>query len=231
MVQNSKVKDLKTKTGSSFRTYRLGKGEKRILMIHGWSGRGTQFFKLAHALKGEYELVAIDAPGHGPFLGKRTHMLEFVEAIEATIAHYGPFHFGIGHSLGGMALFNAIKEGKRFDKLVIIGTPSGISSVVYDFCDKVKAGTKVAQAILSYIEKRYQIKLAEASTAPLAQRFNPPGLIFHDEQDQDVPMQNALEIDKAWPSAQLIRTRGLGHRRILLDEQVIAELYDFFKNR
>lgn len=230
MVRNSKVKDLFTKRQSPFRTYRTGQGPKRILMVHGWSGRGTQFFKIAAALEQEFEIVAIDAPGHGPFQGKRTHMLEFVDAVEATIAHYGTFEFALGHSLGGMALFNALKEGHSFEKMAIMGSPSGIAAVVHDFCEKVKAGEKVAHSIIAYIEKRYQMKVADASTVPLAQKFNPPGMIFHDEQDQDVPIRHAIEVDKAWKAAPLIRTQGLGHRKILMDETVIEQLYDFFKN-
>jgi hypothetical protein len=38
---------------------------------------------------------------------------------------------------------------------------------------------------------------------------------------------SAEAIVSAWPEARLIKTEGLGHRRILKDQKVIAEVADF----
>lgn len=221
---------LLTKSGAPFTVFEIGTGEEIVLMIHGWSGRGSQFFKLAQKLQNDYRLLLIEAPGHGAHLGKRTHMLAFVEAIEATEQALGKAKFAVGHSLGGMALFNALEQGSSFQKLVIAGTPANVRNVTSDFCLKVAANERVAEGLLSHIQKRFAVLPEAVSTDFLAQKHNPLGLIVHDEADADVPVENAYRSADHWGRAELMITRGLGHRKILMDEIVLQRIYAFFKN-
>ncbi len=214
---------------SSFMLYEWGDpSDPSILLIHGWSGRGTQFNKIIQAfLEKGFHLCAIDAPAHGDSGKKKTHMLEFVDAIEVVIEKCGPFNYAIGHSLGGMAIFNALKRNLSVQKIVTIGTPDSIAHVVRDFCEKVKAGPKVAQRMIKYIEARYSMKVEESSTDFLARKYNPEGMIIHDEDDQDVGVDNATYLASQWNKAELMITRGLGHRRVLMDQEVIDRLIRF----
>lgn len=47
-------------------------------------------------------------------------------------------------------------------------------------------------------------------------------LVIHDEGDREVPFDDGASIAAAWPGARLVQTTGLGHRKILRDEAVIA---------
>ena len=42
-----------------------------------------------------------------------------------------------------------------------------------------------------------------------------------------MPLRDGLEIVAGWPNASLVRTRGLGHHRILRDPRVIARAVAF----
>jgi len=93
-------------------TYEYGKSDKKILLSHGWSGRGTHLFKIADELvKSGYSIVSFDAPAHGKSPGKTTIMSEFIETILEVEKQFGPFEGAVGHSLGGMSLLNATKKG------------------------------------------------------------------------------------------------------------------------
>jgi alpha-beta hydrolase superfamily lysophospholipase len=82
---------------------------KRVLLVHGWSGRGTQLFKIAdELLKQGYSTISFDAPAHGKSPGKTTIMVDFITTIEIN-KQFGPFDAAIGHSLGGMSVLNAKK--------------------------------------------------------------------------------------------------------------------------
>src|SRR5690606_18004573 len=107
------------------------------------------------------------------------------------------------------------------------GTPVSIHSVVNDFCEKVKATPKVANRIIETIENRYSMKVEDASTDDLAARFNPQGMIIHDTEDQDISVEQAKELAKKWPNAQLVITQGLGHRKVLMDQKVIDSIIGF----
>ena len=62
--------------------YQYGKSKKKILLVHGWSGRGTQLFKIAdELLKAGYSTVSFDAPAHGKSPGKDTIMVDFIATI------------------------------------------------------------------------------------------------------------------------------------------------------
>jgi hypothetical protein len=53
-------------------------------------------------------------------------------------------------------------------------------------------------------------------------------LLVHDEEDRDVSIKHAIELGKVFPS-QALFTKGLGHNRILKDDEVIRLIVDFIK--
>jgi len=79
--------------------YKYGESDKKILLSHGWSGRGTHLFKIAdELLKAGFSTVSFDAPAHGKSPGKTTIMSEFVETILEIERQFGPFEAAVGHS-------------------------------------------------------------------------------------------------------------------------------------
>ena len=46
---------------------------------------------------------------------------------------FGPFEIAIGHSLGGMSVLNAIKDGLIVDKAVIIGSGDIVQDILDEF--------------------------------------------------------------------------------------------------
>lgn len=228
--QKAKRHRLQLEDGRSFKVFELPAKGPKVLLIHGWSGRASQFFKLMDALHAQgFHCLGIEAPGHGDNLGESTHMLAFVSSISKTLERWPNIPYAIGHSLGGMAIFNAFKEGADFQKVSIIGSPASIQNVVSDFCERLELSLKVRDGILNYIEKRYQLKTSDASTDYLAKKFNPEGLIIHDEDDRDVPVLNGHQSKAAWKKAKLYLTKGKGHRKVLMDEAVIEEILTFLQ--
>jgi pimeloyl-ACP methyl ester carboxylesterase len=55
-------------------------------------------------------------------------------------------------------------------------------------------------------------------------------MVFHDEKDTRIPFRDGVEVARAWPNAALVRTRGLGHHRILCDPRVISRAVAFVGN-
>lgn len=219
----------KTDKGVEFEQFEWGEpGNETILLVHGWSGRGTQFFQLIEALleKG-YHVISFDAPAHGNSKLKQTNLLEFTDCIRSLNSDYGPFNKAVGHSLGGAAIFNSINLGVPITSVITIGTPVSIKSVVKDFCDKVCAGEKVGFGIINSIENTFQVKTDEISNDYLATKYQPKGLIIHDTEDLDVGVHNAYELNEKWPGSELVITSGLGHRRVLNDSDLIQKMLSF----
>ena len=208
--------------------YEFGKSSKKILLVHGWSGRGTQLAKIAEALKAKgYSTISFDAPAHGKAPGRKSMMLDFIDAIHILDEKYGPFEAVIGHSLGGMATLRAIKEGLDTKKLVIIGTANSITHITREFAKNLKMNRKVADKMKAHFDKKFDIDLDSYSGAVSAKEVNTPSLVVHDENDVDVEISSAHDIHEALENSELYITKGLGHRRILGDPKVINKITTF----
>ncbi|SKB82234.1 Pimeloyl-ACP methyl ester carboxylesterase [Salegentibacter holothuriorum] len=208
--------------------YEFGKSSKKILLVHGWSGRGTQLAKIAEALKVKgYSTISFDAPAHGKAPGRRSMMLDFIDAIHILDDKYGPFEAVIGHSLGGMATLRVAKEGLKTKKLAIIGTANSITHITREFAKNLKMNRKVADKMKAHFDKKFDIDLDSYSGAISAKDVSATTLVIHDENDVDVEISSAHDIHHALENSELYITQGLGHRRILGDPEVINKITTF----
>ncbi|WP_109437458.1 alpha/beta fold hydrolase [Aquimarina sp. AU119] len=208
--------------------YTYGDSKKKILLVHGWSGSGTQLSKIADALiaKG-YSTISFDAPAHGDSPGKRTMLPHFIETIYQLEEMYGPFEAAIGHSLGGMSLLRATKYGLQIKKLVIIGTANSITAITKNFAKNLQLNKKVARLLKAYFDKRYGEDLDNYSGAISASGVNIPTLVVHDKNDVDVHYSAAYEINDNLTNGKLLITEQLGHRKILGTLEVISKIENF----
>ena len=210
--------------------YHYGSGEKKVLLVHGWSGRGTQLFKIAEELlKNGYSTLSFDAPAHGKSQGKTTIMIEFISCILEIEKKFGPFEYAIGHSLGGMSILNAIKQNLNIRKAVIIGSGNIIQDIVDDFVEKLCLSPKIAGMLSAHFEKKFGESMDAYSSYNAAKAVKIPILIIHDNDDQDVNVKAAHAIDDSLINSQLLITNTLGHRKILGDSLVIQSIIDFLK--
>jgi pimeloyl-ACP methyl ester carboxylesterase len=61
-------------------------------------------------------------------------------------------------------------------------------------------------------------------------KITTPALIFHDREDETTPYISGVGVARAWPSARLITTHGLGHRGALKDADVIRQVVEFISS-
>lgn len=209
-------------------TYEYGTGEKTILMVHGWSGRGTQMSKIAEKLVEDgYRIISFDAPAHGKASGKLSMMPFFIEAIHHLSEVYNGFYGIISHSLGGMSSLKAVSEGLQIEKLVIIGTADSVTKITRDFADNMKMNHEVAEKMKNYLDNKFGQDMDDYSGAVSAEKVSIPTLVIHDLHDVDVEIESAYQIDKNLSNSELFITEGLGHRRILGNDAVINKISTF----
>ncbi|MFY7957231.1 MAG: alpha/beta fold hydrolase [Flavobacterium macrobrachii] len=211
--------------------YNYGESDKKILLVHGWSGRGTQLVKIAdEMLKLGYSTISFDAPAHGKSDGKTTIMTEFIASIIEIEKQFGPFEFAIGHSLGGMSILNAIKQNLIVKKAIIIGSGDIIQDVIDDFIQKLQLKPKIGLLLKNHFEKKYNEPMENYSASFSAKSVTIPVLIIHDKDDDDVAIKAAHNIHKHLKNSTLMITEGLGHRKILGDTKVIESIKEFISN-
>ncbi len=214
----------------SIMVYQYGKSDKKVLLVHGWSGRGTQLFKIADALLKEgYATVSFDATAHGKSPGNSSIMLEFIASIFELEKQYGPFEVAIGHSLGGMAVLNAAKSGFKTDKIIVIGSGDIVHDIIDDFIKKLQLKPVISLKLRAHFENKYNEAMDNYSAFKAAEAIEKPILVVHDENDYEVPVKAGINIHQHVKNGELMITKGLGHRKILGDANVINKIIEFIK--
>jgi pimeloyl-ACP methyl ester carboxylesterase len=200
-----------------------------VLFVHGWSGRGSQVAAFAEPLVAAgYQVMAIDAPGHGATPGDRTNILECAAALRAFKRRYGPVYGAITHSFGGMVLAYAMNNGLSVKRVVCISVPAHVEYLLNGFVQTLG----IPDAVVADMRRRMEARFPEGyweniSTVVNVRELDVPALIIHDENDRSVPWEQGKIIADAWPGARFLKTAGLGHGRILRNQAVVDAAVDF----
>ncbi len=210
--------------------YTYGNATKKILLVHGWSGRGTQLYSIADALlENGYMTVSFDAPAHGKSKGNTTMMTEFITVSKFLEKEMGPFEFAIGHSLGGMAVLNSLKQGMKFKKAVVIGAGDSITDIITVFVEKLELDIQFVEKIKLHFYKKFNEHIENFSGSIAAKDVKTPTLVIHDSEDKEVPVSCAYTIRQNLKQGELLITNGLGHKRILNNELVLNRIINYLK--
>ncbi|WP_281322182.1 alpha/beta hydrolase [Flavobacterium aestivum] len=210
--------------------YQYGVSEKKVLLVHGWSGRGTQLCKIAdELLKSGYSTISFDAPAHGKSPGNSSIMVDFIDSILELDKLYGPFEIAIGHSLGGMSVLNAIAKGFTVNRTVVIGSGDVVQDIIDDFIKKLELKPEISTQLRLYIENKYGGTMNDYSAYRAAAKTDIPTLVIHDENDPEVSVKAGIHIHKHLKNGELMITKHLGHRKILADNHVIEKIINFIK--
>jgi pimeloyl-ACP methyl ester carboxylesterase len=203
-----------------------------VYLMHGWGGSRRQLDPfVAPLVAAGHRVVSFDAPSHGDsgpgaFGPRRGLLTEFSEALAAVVAQAGPAHGLIAHSLGGTAAALAMLDGLPVGSAVLISAMADPSPYTVEFARWLGFGERIRHGFLRRLENRvgrpfgdFDIlsRSRETEVTPL-----PPLLVVHDRGDREVHHRDGQELAMAWPSAELVSTVGLGHRRILSDPGVIT---------
>ncbi len=210
--------------------FSYGYSKSKVLLLHGWSGRGSQLYHLADKiLENRMMVISVDAPAHGLSSGKKTNMLEYIRAIEEIDKKYGPFDYAIGHSWGGMTLLNALGKKLKLKKAVIIGADNKISEVISGFVKKFQVDQSVTPVIIAHYCKLLKVQMDQFDSEKVASRIDIPVLVIHDTKDAFVPVSSAIEIRQQLKKGSLLITNGLGHHKIFKDPEVIQKIINFIQ--
>lgn len=203
-----------------------------VVVVHGWAGRATQFRKFIPVLTAAgYRVVGFDGPAHGLSEGKQTNILEFEEVFKQLFGNFGQPVAVITHSFGGVAILYSIMNGLPVSKLINIASPTIGSEVINTYLRAINASASTGHAFQRWMVKTYGKTFDEFSGVHLVQRLPRPLslLLVYDSADEEVTTAHAHALLKVYPTAQLVLTHGLGHNRILKDDEVIQACLNFIK--
>jgi pimeloyl-ACP methyl ester carboxylesterase len=208
--------------------YTYGYSKRKILLVHGWSGRGTQLYNIADkVLENKMMVISFDGPAHGLSSGKSTSIIEFIICIRQLEKKYGPFDAAIGHSFGGMALLNAVSQGLKIDNLVIIGADNSIDEIIKSEVKKYSLKPIIGEKLVKLLNKQLGVNIKDYSSENASKNVDTPTLVINDSEDKYVDVSSAFAIRQNLKYGELLMTNGLGHHKILKDPTIIQRIIDF----
>ena len=205
-----------------------------VFLAHGWGGSAARMTSLVEPLvRRGFSAVAYDGPGHGRSDGNTSSIIELTAALRAVAewtaaADAGASHAGaIGHSIGGVAIALAGRQGVRFRRAVFIGTPSSLETPSHELMTLLGLSDEVRARMQRRIERRFGLVWSQLAVAHSLPDRPLPLLLVHDAGDQAVPVEESARIAQLWPGAERMITQGLGHHRIMHDPEVVARISGF----
>jgi pimeloyl-ACP methyl ester carboxylesterase len=214
-------------------TYAWGDGQRPVLLVHGWRSRASRFHRFIQRLLDlGYSPVSYDAPGHGDSPGRVRTIVDHRRIIQGLAERHGPFEGVIAHSMGVPFALYALREGVTARRMVAISGFAEFDYLVDAFCRALGLNSKVNKALRKSIEHglfdgddqiwtKYSVAAGEADL-----------LVIHNDEDDVVdPKQAPVLLAAYGPRARFLQTNGLGHRRIMVDPEVITEAVAFIQDK
>ncbi len=218
-----------TSKGNRIEVLVWGDGERgTVLLLHGWEGRASQMGALARELVAAgYRAVAPDLPAHGASLGTRTNVIEASWVAYDVARRFGPLSAIVAHSFGCAAATVALAHGAEAERAVFIAPANDFSFYSETFASALRLPSSMALKIQRETESRFGITWESLQPDALPAERAIPLLVIHDEVDREIPLSQGAKVARVWPGAKLLKTRGLGHTRILRDAEIVRAAVAF----
>lgn len=210
---------------TSINIYQWGNrdSKRKVLLVHGWAGRATQFRVIIDALTSEgFHVISYDAPGHGKSDGKTSDLPQMARIIKLLQNRFEIKNL-IGHSMGGAAcLFSIVRKDVIVDRLIMISAPTSAESMLTDFLNKINGSSKLKTYLSDKILELFEHPLTYYFANNLLPHTNIPStLAIHDIDDPEVHFNHITVLKQHVKGLQTYTTYNLGHTKILRDEGVI----------
>ena len=203
-----------------------------VLLVHGWGGHAGQMLALSEALAAQgLRPVLVEMPAHGRSEGSVSNLPQFARVMEyvtARLQQQGHTLRGVvAHSLAANAGAYAASRGLPAGRLVLVAPPASPLEYTRLFASAFGLREATRMAMQRRIESREGILMGQFEPQSVGPRINLPTLVVHDRQDSINRFADGEAYTAAIAGARLFATEGLGHRRILKDEDVLRQVADF----
>ncbi len=212
-------------------TYSWGTGP-RVLLVHGWDGRGTQMGRIAGAIADAgFEAICVDLPAHGESPGVATHVPEAKDYLLKVGEELGPFQAVIAHSFGACASIYAVYQGLATQRVIYVAGANRFTGIFDRYCEAVGVRGLAKDKFYAKVEALVGIDASKNYPALWAAKLDTSAFIIHDRDDQDAPYSDGLEMHAAWKGSRMLTTEGLGHRRILKSKEVLNAIVTYLTEK
>ena len=205
--------------------------QKKILILHGFESSSKKFSSyVSFFIKKGYEVLAFDAPAHGESGGKEINLPLYAKMIDEVYKRFGPVDSFMGHSFGGLAIAHVLETIPHDEgtKIALIAPATETKTAIDMFFEYLGLDEDVRKEFDEMILERTGHPSDHFSIRRAMKQINASVLWVHDEEDEITPVKDVLKVQEDhYQNIKFIFTKGLGHRKIYRDEEVMKSVVDF----
>lgn len=218
--------------GMAIKGYRFNHPqETKVLIIHGFESASKNFEKyIPHLINKGYEVLAFDAPAHGRSDGKEINLPLYLKTLQQIDQRYGPINRFISHSFGGITLSHLLETLPQNEnmKAVFIAPATETATSIDLFFTFLKFSPEIRKEFENVILEKGGQPLSYYSIRRAIKNIHGPVLWIHDEDDDITPIKDAIVVkNDNPPNVEFHFTKGLGHRKIYRDTEVVRKVVEF----
>jgi esterase/lipase len=208
-------------------------GGKHILLTHGWADTSKSFETLvSELLNSGFSVWSFDHAGHGKSEGSVSNLFAFIDGVKSVVDFIEgkglQIYSLISHSMGGAALLNLEESYLKDKKVVLIAAPVKFFEEMFKTFKRIGVSTKALTSLLGYVSSQYNEAWEKASPMDHKHKIHENFFVIHDKKDKQCKYENMELLLEGTPAA-LKTSEGLGHRRVLKDEETLKAISDFLK--
>jgi pimeloyl-ACP methyl ester carboxylesterase len=217
-----------------------------ILCSHGWEGRGTNFYKFIIELnKRGFRVLCPDHPLHGSTGGVESGCNVFAFSLNCVLNYIDTPVYILVHSLsnGSFCMNYYLCSQEILNKIkgfVGIGVPDKFVDHIIYFGKLCGMDDYTLNLFKQKNTERLGLDVNLFVVSEVLENLDIPILIVHDEKDKEVPISWAENVSKHIKRQEykigdkeyscFHKTSGLGHRRILRDDDVVQTVCNFISD-
>lgn len=223
---------------------------KDIILLHGWGQNINMMEPIGKQLKNDFRITIIDLPGFGespePNYGWTIYdYFEMLDELVIKLKINDPII--MGHSFGGrIAIIYA--SNRQTNKLILFGSPyqkkikkESLKIKFFKLAKKIPLINKLEHTVKKYvgsrdyrnassIMKQILVNTVNEDLTECAKNVTCPTLLIWGSEDEEVPVEDAKELESLIKDAGLIVFDGLTHYAYLENLGGTLTILDKFLN-
>lgn len=212
--------------------YTWGKGEKLVILVHGWDAKALDYYKLIPILVEQgYKVIAFDGPAHGQSEGESTHLMHFRYVLQDLINKVGEPYAIIGHSMGGGAACYLLMESKlSIKRLGLLAIPIVSQRYFEGMFNFMKVPVKMQKLFFKGMKEKIGVGIEQYNLITRPEQIKAEEiLMMYDPNDEVISLKDNKDFLKARPTVKHLEVKDAGHNGILKDKRVFEALVEFLR--
>lgn len=218
--------------GNKVMVYRWNAGgSKKVMVLHGFESSANNFDRyITKLIRKGYEVIAADAPAHGASGGKRINLPLYIKTIAAVYEAMGGIDSYMAHSFGGIAVMHFLENTPHDAGIhVALIAPATQTVTAIDSLFRIlQLDNAVRVEFDKLILEKGGVPASHYSIPRTLAHVSATILWVHDVDDDITPIADLQSlIDTPPANVEFVITKGLGHRKIYRDNNVVRKVIGF----